>query len=196
MSKRKQPPTAQTRQLPLGLSPPDPPIDRLLDSLTLAEQRYLSGPLIQPRLNGWDFPDRLRAIVPAARCLQILRGQVDANEKDLASEEEAIGYLSCASLDAPLAHDWAEIFFYLGQQVFPRWHMIQGESVHHALGYDRPITLNQQQVDDLRHFRRWLRQKIAEGAKRDRSHSRKNPIPTEEIHETCPVVSQTNTADR
>jgi hypothetical protein len=133
--------------------------------LTLSEQRYLTGPLVQPRLNGWDFPDRLRAIMPAARMLQLLRGQADALERDLASEEEALGYLSCTSLDAPLDRDWAEIMGYLAQQVFPRWRLVKGKQVHAVLGYGRPIALNPIQTEDLRRLRRWLRRTIENGAK-------------------------------
>jgi hypothetical protein len=139
----------------------------LLKTLNLAEQRYLAGPLVQPRLNGWDFPERLRAIVPAARILQLLRGQTDAIERDLASEEEALGYLSCASLDAPFDRDWSEIMGYLAQQVFPRWRFTE-EEVHAVLGYARPIALNSTQAEDLRRFRRWLRHTIESGAKTKR----------------------------
>ena len=140
--------------------------------LSLAEQRYLAGPLVQPRLNGWDFPDRLRAFVPAARLLQLLRGQADALEHDLASEEEALGYLSCASLEAPLDRDWAEIMGYLAQQVFPRWRFTE-EAVHAVLGYARPIALNPRQAEDLHRFRRWLRRTIENGAKAKGSGARK-----------------------
>ena len=83
----------------------DPSLIQSLASLTLSEERYLHGPIVQPRLNGWDFPDRLRALVPTARYLQIARGHIDEHERDLASEEEALGYLSCISLDAPLDRD-------------------------------------------------------------------------------------------
>ena len=151
-----------------GASPPSTePLDPtdLLKTLSLTEQRYLAGPLVQPRLNGWDFPDRLRAIVPAARILQVMRGNTDRVERDLASEEEALGYLSCASLDAPFGHDWAEIMFYLCQQVLPRWRFIEGEPVHTVLGYAHPITLNSTQAEDLCRLRRWLRQTIERRAK-------------------------------
>lgn len=133
--------------------------------LSLSEQRYLAGPIIQPRLNGWDFPERLRTIVPAARVLQLLRGRADMLERDLASEEEALGYLSCASLDAPLDRDWVEIMCYLAQQVFPRWCLIKGKAVHAVLGYDRPIALNSMQAENLRRLRRWLRRTIENDAK-------------------------------
>jgi hypothetical protein len=142
------------------------PTEALPDaSLSLPEQRYLAGPIVQPRLNGWDFPDRLRTVVPAARALQLLRGQADPIERDLASEEEALGYLSCASLDAPFDRDWVEIMSYLAQQVFPRWRFTQGEAVHAVLGYARPIALNSTQAEDLRRLRRWLRRTTEQGAK-------------------------------
>ncbi len=203
MTKRKHSLKVQAEQRLLGLSPPGPPIDLTLDSLTLAEQRYLSGPItpalaryrtqcgasVQPRRNGWDFPVRLRAIVPAARWLQMIRSRACSNEEGLASEEEALGYtctapnavrckcLSCASLEAPLSLDWVEIFVYLGQQVFLRWEMISGESVQHVPGCDQPITLNDQQLEDLHRFRRWLRHQVEEGAQRSAGQRAKRTHP-------------------
>ncbi len=161
-----------TQPVQVDRLPPDLNADAwaaIAEALTVSETRYLHGPLIQPRLHGWGFPDLLRPIVPVARWQQVLRGRHDEREKDLASEEEAIGYISCVSLDAPLDRDWAEIFFYLGQQVFPRWNLISGQPVHSALGLDRPIVLHDQQIVDLIRFRRWLRRKVEEGAQRSQS---------------------------
>ena len=158
-----------TQPVQVDRLPPDLNVDvwaAVAETLTVSETRYLRGPLIQPRFGGWDFPDRLRPIVPVARWLQVLHGRHAEHEKDLASEEEAIGYISCVSLDAPLDRDWAEIYFYLGQQVFPRWNLIGGQPVHTALGLDRPIVLHDQQIADVTRFRRWLRRKVEEGAKR------------------------------
>ncbi len=158
--------------LMLDLSATSPP-SCTSDQLTPSELRYLHGPIVQPRNTGWDFPERLRALIPAARWLQVMRGRSDEHEKDLASEEEAIGYLSCVSLDAPLSRDWAEIFFYLGQQVFPRWDMVQGQSVLEALAFERPTDLTPTQLDDLRRFRRWLRRRVEENAPREVRHLKK-----------------------
>ncbi len=158
-----------TQPVQIDRLPPDLNVTAMaaiVETLTLSEMRYLRGPLIQPHLGGWDFPDRLRPIVPVARWLQVLRGRHEEREKDLASEEEAIGYISCVSLDAPLDRDWAEIFFYLGEQVFPRWNLINRQAVHSALGLDRPIVLHDQQLTDLARFQRWLRRRVEEGAKR------------------------------
>ena len=153
-------------QLTLDLTATSPP-SSALDQLTPSELRYLRGPVIQPRNTGWDFPERLRELIPTARWWQVRRGRSDEHEKDLASEEEAMGYLSCASLAGPLSRDWAEIFCYLGQQVFPRWDRVQGQSVLEALGIERPTRLNPMQLDDLRRFRRWLRRTVEENAPRE-----------------------------
>ncbi len=158
-----------TQPVQVDQLPPDPDLASwaaVVDTLTVSETRYLRGPIVQPHLNGWDFPDRLRPIVSVARWLQVLRGRNEEHERDLASEEEAIGYISCVSLDAPLDRDWAEIYFYLGQQVFPRWNLISAQPVHVVLGLERPIVLHDQQLADLNRFRRWLRRKVEEGAKR------------------------------
>lgn len=170
------PKRAQASQLPLELSQHTataPPL--AFDLLTTSELHYLHGPIIQPRSNGWDFPDRLRAIIPVARWLQVMRGRADPREKDLASGEEALGFLSCASLEAPLSRDWAEIFFYLGQQVFPRWKIGGDQPLAEALGLDRPVELGDQQRVDLHHFRRWLRRSIETHAPRTPRPSRQHP---------------------
>ncbi len=184
------PKCTQASQLPLDLSDltaTAPPL--ALDHLTTSELRYLHGPItpalaryrtqcgasVQPKPNGWDFPDRLRPIIPAARWLQIIRGRVDPREKDLASAEEALGYLSCASLEAPLSRDWAEIFFHLGQQVFPRWAIGSDQPLAEALGLDIAVELSDQQSVDLHHFRRWLRRTIETHAPREPRPSRQHP---------------------
>ncbi len=43
---------------------------------TQSETRYLSGPIIWPG-RAWEFPERLLAMVPLARWIQIRRGLHD-----------------------------------------------------------------------------------------------------------------------
>ena len=150
--------------------------------LSVSEWRYLNGPIVEPSRCGWDYPERVRQVIPLARWIQLMRGLHDDAEADLASEEEALGYLSCVSLEAPLDRDWADIFFYLGLQVFPRWNMLpDGQSACEAIGLSRPIVLNRQQAEDLRRFRRWLREKIEGGGRKPirQKTSRKNSAAVE-----------------
>lgn len=136
----------------------------------------------EPSRCGWDYPERVRQVIPLARWIQLMRDLHDDAEADLASEEEALGYLSCVSLEAPLDRDWADIFFYLGLQVFPRWNMLpDGRSACEAIGSSWLIVLNRQQAEDLRRFRRWLREKIEGGGRKPirQKTSRKNSAAVE-----------------
>ena len=77
--------------------------------LTAAARRYLNGPLVVGSHSWGDMiPAWLRDAIQVARL-----GLVMASETELASEEEAVAYLMAASLEAPLAHEWAERYFWL-----------------------------------------------------------------------------------
>lgn len=49
--------------------------------LTGSEMRYLSGPIISPHLNGWDFPLRLVENMSVIRWTQVMRGLKDQEER-------------------------------------------------------------------------------------------------------------------
>lgn len=135
--------------------------DPLATPFTAEEQHYLSGPLVLHRTSGWEAPARLRAVIPEARLALVMSG-----EHELATDEEALAYLSTASLCAPLSHDWAEIFFYLAQAVLPRWGLATtDEPVWQAIGCQAPITLSNDQHHELRHLRRRLRVAVVKHAR-------------------------------
>jgi hypothetical protein len=158
--------------------------------LTGSEMRYLGGPIIQPHLNGWDFPLRLVENMSVIRWTQVMRGLKDQEERPLASEEEALGYLSCVSLEAPLDRDWADIMLHLGERVLPRWFLTDGQSALEAIGLTHPIELNRQQAEELRRFRRWLREKIEGGARKTpRQTGRKNHTMLEAEDESAEPVA-------
>ena len=136
---------------------PDPPPSL---ALTAAALRYLTGPVIL-HPGGWEAPERLRAVIPAARLAVVMSG-----ERELATDEEALAYLSTASLCAPLSHDWAEIFFYLAQAVLPPWGLATtDEPVWQAIGCQAPITLSNDQHHELRDLRRRLRAAVVKHAR-------------------------------
>ncbi len=120
--------------------------------------KYLTGPIVQPFVGRWDMPEVLLNLIPMARLLQILRGEANDDEQGLASEEEALGYLYGLTLEAPLSSDWARIYIWLGQQVFPRWKFPD-------LGL-APITLDRDETRLLRDLRLWLRRTIEAHAKK------------------------------
>jgi hypothetical protein len=96
-----------------------------------------------------------------------------SGERELSSEEEALGYLCTASLTVPLDHDWAQIFFWLAERVLPRWKQrADDREVWRDIGSDDPFQLNQTQQQDLDRLRRWLRRQVEKNAKRAKSKRR------------------------
>jgi len=127
-----------------------------LPKLTPAELRYLRGPIIQVRSGGWDVPDRLRLMIACARLNLIASG-----EKELATEEEALAYLSVASLEAPLSSGWARTLLYLAQEVLPSWGLtLNDEPLWKVLSVDSPLTLHPHELDDLHDLRRKIRRAV------------------------------------
>jgi hypothetical protein len=45
-----------------------------------------------------------------------------------------------------------------------------GQSACEVIGLSHPIELNSSQVEELRHFRRWLREKIEANARQPQHH--------------------------
>ena len=93
--------------------------------------------------------------MPQARIRQVLHG---AN--DCASELEALGYLSTASLDFPLSYEWAQILFWLADRVLPDDAM----SVADVLGMNTLSITPYQEEAFLLPLRRWLRKTIVKHA--------------------------------
>jgi hypothetical protein len=76
---------------------------------TKAGLLYLEGPLITfGPTRGWSYPEWLKDVILPARLMLVMQG-----ERELSTEEEALGYLCTASLTVPINHDWSQIFLWL-----------------------------------------------------------------------------------
>ena len=106
--------------------------------LGVNDVRYLRGPIVQ-HPGGWGV-GILRKLIPAARLKLVLSG-----EKNLCTLEEALGYYSTASFSFPLAHDDAEVMFWLSQEVFEGYGV--AESIRKILGLPKRIELSDYQRD-------------------------------------------------
>lgn len=125
--------------------------------LGINDLRYLQGPVISTA--GWDFPDMVRGWVPKARVELLLSG-----EKELATLEEAMGYLSAHSLGGPPSSDIAQIYFWLGQELLPKYGV--HDRLWETLGFDKPIQLSDYQKQYvLNDLRRDIRQSVVKHAK-------------------------------
>ena len=68
-------------------------------------------------------------------------------EQEMATEFEAMMYISSASLSHPLNHEWAEIYGWL----FCRWKPDEGKEI-----WEREIVLDRTQIEELNRLRRWI----------------------------------------
>ena len=91
--------------------------------------------------SGWGVPDRLKGDIKLARLAQLIK-----HEEGVATDVEAMAYLSNASLVAPMRTEWANIYMYL----FTKW-----------MGDKTPGDLRKEEITDyekgiLLEFKAWL----------------------------------------
>ena len=77
---------------------------------------------------------------------RLLHGQ-EIFEDEMATEFEAMLYLSTASFSSPMTHDWLAIYMWL----FNRWKPETAEELE--IGVE---VLDRNQVEELNRFRRWI----------------------------------------
>ena len=146
------------------LAPPslDDDLDVILSGFTKEQLKYFHGPIIQYRSGSWEFPSRLRKLVPQARIEQALHG-----EDGYASELEALGYISTASLEFPLSHEWANVTFWLCDRVLQKFGLLPDDegSVADILGRETIQISRYETSEYLLPLRRWLRKNIVKNAK-------------------------------
>ena len=85
-------------------------IDKQIDALVSA----LTDPIIVFDVS-WDTLDWLFGEIKLERLAQLMKG-----EGGIATDAEALAYVSNASLCVPLSSDWAEIYMYLFTRVMTR----------------------------------------------------------------------------
>ena len=88
------------------------------------------------------------------------------------TDSEALAYLYPASLEAPLDHDWTEIYLYLGARVCGA----HGKTVPDDINVR---TLNRQQDEDLRRLKAWIYEKRRQHRKMKASDIRKERLANE-----------------
>ena len=92
-------------------------------------------------------------------------------EQELATELEAMTYISSASLAHPLGHEWTEIYGWL----FCRWNPDEGKEI-----WEREIVLERNQVEALNRLRRWLFRRQMEHLKARGRQAQGKEVPEKE----------------
>lgn len=120
---------------------------------------------------GWG--DTLPGWIKEPITLERLIGNLEAIKtgRMTATDAEAVAYIYTACLEAPIGHDWTEIYIYLTRKVMER-HMPHGKDFNFPADMIvEKLTRNQQ--DDLDHLKAWIyqqRSKVRE--ERDRAGRR------------------------
>ncbi len=135
-----------------GEEKPKAPPPHTLEGEKLDCIEELVGALFDPIIvmePGWDVPDWIRKEMPLARLAQNMKALKDPAEAGLASELEAMLYLSNASLVAPMSSHWQDIYMWIFTKVM------------RARGNEVPADLARESIDSYeqglyRDLRRWI----------------------------------------
>ena len=133
----------------------------------------IQGPIIVHPMAMDQPPENLRQDIQVARLLQC------AKHENMATEEEAMWYISTASLVAPLDHDWYEIYMYLCR----KWLIKKNKELPDFL--KEPITLSNSgiQENDLANLRHWIYKKQVEHVtEKIRSSERESELSTQKTN--------------
>jgi len=76
-----------------------------------------TDPIIVFPAGGWEdtLPDWIKPAITMERLLECARSSKDG--QPTATDAEAMAYMYPRTLEAPLGHDWTEIYLYLGKKV-------------------------------------------------------------------------------
>ncbi len=134
----------------------DKRIDKQIDALVGA----LTDPIIVFDPSWADvLPDWLKGEVKMQRLAQLMRG-----EEEVATDAEALAYVSNTSLAHPIDSDWVEIYMYLLTRVM-------GEKVPEDM---RKESLDDYRMEDLNRLKEWIyRQRVKAREERARAERRK-----------------------
>lgn len=111
------------------------------------------GTLIDPIIvypGGWGdtLPEWLKNAITLERLTQNMKAT--KGEQPTGTDAEACAYLSTASLTAPMADDWSQIYLYVAGKTYRQWRKSEiPEDI-------RVNSLNDQQMADLNRLKEWL----------------------------------------
>lgn len=127
-----------------------------LSKCKLAHVRYLAGPIIVHR-SGWQdtIPSWLIEVIPTARAEAIFAESDAGAVGESATPEEVLACLYPATMEAPIAHNWYQVYMYVGNIVLTKYQKLQGRTFWEFVGIEHPIT-----YDDVKRDYEQLAQNI------------------------------------
>lgn len=134
----------------------------------------LSGPIIvMPGYTDMPIPENVKNRISIERLVCCMRNE------EMASDVEAMWYISTASLTAPLDHHWTNIFMWLTREFV----LFEGKDLPDFL--QEEIVLGQyMEKDELNRLKRWLFKKSYEQIKAKMKKGKKEVQQAEEVQQT------------
>jgi hypothetical protein len=125
-------------------------VDRKVDGWISDLVGSLTDPIIvMPGGWGEDLPGWIREEITIERMIENMKAV--KGEELMGTDAEVVAYLYTASLEAPISHDWVEIYLYMASKVMKRHTKQETPADMRVL---EKLTRNQE--DDLLRFKRWL----------------------------------------
>lgn len=125
--------------------------------------RVFTAPIVLHKCGWMDtVPEWLLKWIKLDRMIALMKNEYEG----AATDSEALAYLVPASLEAPMGHDWSQIYLYLATKVIR-------ESGHAELPKDVAVeTLNDYQQRILKGLKEWIwNQQDKALAKRKKKHN-------------------------
>jgi hypothetical protein len=157
--------------------------DKSWEDFTMKMLWALTGPIIVwPGYEDQTMPDKLKSAITMKRILLCV------GQNDMATDEEAMWYLSTASFIAPMDRDWQDIYLWLGRG----WQLKNCQDPAELPEFlNDARSLNEMEERDLKELKRWLYKKSMDEVKRKCKETEKAGSRQASLSSTSVVSSAT-----
>jgi hypothetical protein len=139
---------------------------------------------------GWGdtLPDWVKQAIKLERLMMNVK--VVHGEQPTGTDCEAMAYLYTRSLEAPMGHDWSQIYLYIAGKCYERWGSIHG--FKSSLPEDIRVTeLDRNQMSDLNELKGFIyraRIKARKEKERQERREKKQEAAEEYVSEQMPLL--------
>ncbi len=133
-----------------------------------------------------DIPDRLLEQVKIERLLMNIKAA--HGERMTATDAEALAYMFPRTLEAPVGHDWTEIYMYLGTKVFSAVNGNFPEDIRRDKLTDYQIRMLNDLKNFIYHKRLQARKERARARRHEEKAEEEKPQTTEATYEQMPLM--------
>ncbi|MBA7701470.1 hypothetical protein ES703_110210 [subsurface metagenome] len=140
--------------------------------------------IVMPGGWGESLPEWLKTSITLERL--VMNMAVIKGELPTGTDAEACAYLNTASFEAPMGHDWTQIYLYIATKVYEKWRTKEsGVTMPDDI---RVESLTDEQMRDLNRLKAWIYSKRV-AARLDRERGVRREKKKEEVEKKEAVAS-------